>query len=523
MNFSILTPHHNQLDYIKRCVKSVRDQLDGTHSSFALTHLIQDSDATGLSERQLRERLGGEKSGPEGYQMKIHCEKDEGMYDALNRAYARSDGEIVGHINCDEQYLPGTLAYVHDRFLKEPDLQVLSGAVVITYPDGSYCCSRKPVKPGYLHTLVCHLSLFTAATFYRRSFLESIGVFFDTRFRAAGDADLFTRILKSKAKIRTTGKYFSLFAETGTNLALSHVAKEERKLRLKEVPPIIVRMQPLIELHHQIKKLVCGVYFLKPFSYEFITNDLQRTHIQVDAPTGIWRDRRRLRLYKHGLFEPHNPLTSCPPGKLSKQAVSFPHVMVISAPRSGTHLMIDAILNNLHAYRRRPLFVELDKLLEDPDDMDRLIQTSGYVIKTHYPVMERGEANPRLTKQMEQLARNAVLVYIQRDPEKTFRSAQRMFPWLNEQEFAHKAEMQQAYWNSFNPVGVCFEELVNREDLDKLLSTLADKTGTPRKSGLSLPPAKNRRKYIYFLKLSTRTLGRFAPQINTGIRLGEPH
>ena len=522
MKFSILTPHHNQPDFLKRCVKSVRDQVDATpFPGFTVSHLIQDSNATGWIPTQLRERLGVPDEALAAYQLGIHSEEDQGMYDALNRAFAKSDGEIIGHINCDEQYLPGTLAFVHECFQKDPGLQVLSGAVVITYPDGSYCCSRKPIRPGYHHTAVCHLSLFTAATFYRRTFLEELGVFFDTRFRAAGDADLFARILKSKARLKTSPRYFSLFAETGTNLALSEVAKQERKIRMQEVPAAFVKLRPLIEMHHQVKKLLHGAYFLRPFSYEFINDRLEREVVRVNEPTGIWRDRRRMRLYKRGWFDPHNPLTSHPPGKLSLQPVPHPHLLVVSAPRSGTHLMIDLILNNLPAYKRKPLFVELDKLLDLPGEMAALIQTSGYVIKTHYPVMETGEANPGLPEQLEQLAQKSLVLLIRRDPVATFRSALRMFPWLNQEAFELQVKKQNEFWRRFSPVEVRFEDLTQKSRAEALLRETAERTQTACKKRPVHPPPKARRKHIYFLKFLTRVMGRRSPRINTGIRLGE--
>ena len=42
------------------------------------------------------------------YSLTIHCERDHGMYDAINRGLARSTGEICAWVNSDEQYLTGT-------------------------------------------------------------------------------------------------------------------------------------------------------------------------------------------------------------------------------------------------------------------------------------------------------------------------------------------------------------------------------------------------------------------------------
>jgi hypothetical protein len=218
------------------------------------------------------------------------------MYDALNKAYARSTGDIIGHLNCDEQYLPGTLEYVQEQFNRDPDLQVLTGAVVVTYPDGSYSCSRLPAPPGRWHTQVCHLSLFTAATFYRRSLIEDLGMFFDTRYRAAGDADLFIRIIQSSVKIKLCHQYFALFTETGENLALSNTALEEQNYLKQKAPRIIVKFSNLIAGTHKFKKLLYKCYFPQKFTYSFLNKDLIREKVYVGNPRGVWKDRRNKNL-----------------------------------------------------------------------------------------------------------------------------------------------------------------------------------------------------------------------------------
>ena len=40
--------------------------------------------------------------------VRAFVEKDQGMYDAVNRGLRRATGEMLAYLNCDEQYLPGT-------------------------------------------------------------------------------------------------------------------------------------------------------------------------------------------------------------------------------------------------------------------------------------------------------------------------------------------------------------------------------------------------------------------------------
>src|SRR5438105_3387998 len=101
MKFSIVTASYRQLGWLKRCVRSVADQKTGD-TGLDIEHLIQDA-GTGA---ELERWLGAHS------QVRIVVEQDGGIYDGLNRAFARATGEIFAFLNCDEQYLPGALSCV---------------------------------------------------------------------------------------------------------------------------------------------------------------------------------------------------------------------------------------------------------------------------------------------------------------------------------------------------------------------------------------------------------------------------
>lgn len=524
MNISILTPHHNQLSYLRRCVESVKNQtIADTSPSFAVSHLIQDSDATGLSGPELHQALNGhEESSPpsDRYRLDVRVEPDNGMYDALNRAFARADGEVIGHLNCDEQYLPGTLSTVVELFSKNPELMVLSGSVIITRPDGTYLCSRVPIPPGYAHTAVCHLALFTAATFYRRSLIEDLGTYFDPSYRAAGDADLIFRMLKKRVRIDTVRDYFSVFIETGENLALSETAKKDRTRRLSEASSLTRSLQPLISVHHQFRKWIHGCYHLKPFSYPFIQEDGGVAHIRVDRPRAVWKSRRKLKKVNYRILGPHNPRTTCPPGRLRSVETGPPHLLILSAPRSGTHMLIDAVLNNLPAYRRKPLYVELDQLFGNPSALDRVLNTRGYVLKSHHPMTPGMRLNEADQAVLDKISRASITVLLTRDPEDAARSALRMWPDLDTDAFKKGMEAQLEYWRDRVNLQAGFSELLEPGSYEQLLQRIARNAKTPLRGRILQPPAKRGRWKIYLLKAMTRILGRDSPRINTGIQLG---
>ena len=117
MRISVVTPSFNSWPWLQLASASVADQ------GVPLEHVVQD----GLSVDGTREWLA------HGCPPSVAPEsaRDAGMYDAINRGFSRSRGEILCHLNCDEQYLPGALARVVDYFAQHPEVDILFGDVVV--------------------------------------------------------------------------------------------------------------------------------------------------------------------------------------------------------------------------------------------------------------------------------------------------------------------------------------------------------------------------------------------------------
>jgi len=156
LDFSIVTPSFNQLDWLRLCVASVRDQVEEKAkgekrkeeydeepilpprlpSTLRVEHIIQDAGSPGIEEfaREVGADFyrdgalifasdGLKKSfprlspiDPRPYRLSIYSEKDAGMYDAINRGLSKSKNAICGWLNSDEQYLRGSLKRVAEIF-----------------------------------------------------------------------------------------------------------------------------------------------------------------------------------------------------------------------------------------------------------------------------------------------------------------------------------------------------------------------------------------------------------------------
>ena len=155
---TVITPSRNQSEWLKLCIASVADQ-----GLPATQHIVQDA----CSDDATRDWL------PVDARVEAHIEADGGMYDAINRGLRRAQGDFLAYLNCDEQYLPGTLTKVAAFFERHPDVDILFGDIVMVDERGDYLCHRKVQVPRLNHTWTCHLSTLSCAMFFRRRLVDA--------------------------------------------------------------------------------------------------------------------------------------------------------------------------------------------------------------------------------------------------------------------------------------------------------------------------------------------------------------
>lgn len=61
------------------------------------------------------------------YNVRVISEKDEGHYDAVQKGFARTKGDILGWINAGDLYMPWTLSVVEKLFELHPEVEWITG------------------------------------------------------------------------------------------------------------------------------------------------------------------------------------------------------------------------------------------------------------------------------------------------------------------------------------------------------------------------------------------------------------
>jgi glycosyltransferase involved in cell wall biosynthesis len=277
MQFSIVTPSFRNSQWLKLCIASVADQ-----RGVECEHIVQDA----CSDDDTPDWL------PYDRRVRAFIEKDYGMYDAINRGYQRAQGEILAHLNCDEQYLPGALREVHAFFDRHPQVEVLLAGTIVVNGNGRYVCHRHSLIPRESH-IWFRFPVLTSSLFIRRRVIEKRKILFDTSWRDLGDLHWVRRLLRENVPMAVMNCFTSAFSDTGENMNLKPNALREISETLAMAPTWARILKPAFVAHHRVRRVVAGHFFLKPLTYAIYTLESpeRRVVFFVPKPTAIWWSR----------------------------------------------------------------------------------------------------------------------------------------------------------------------------------------------------------------------------------------
>lgn len=174
---SVVTPSLNQASTLAATLESVRRQ---TYPY--IEHIVVDGGSTDGTLEILR---GAADT------VRWTSEPDSGMYDALNRGFATSSGEILAYLNADDEWFPWTVETAMDALQRHPEAGFVFGDLLIREPSGELRLDfHSPFRLAYLRR---HAFLAQPTVFLRRSVWEQAGSF-DASLQLLGDVEYWSRI-----------------------------------------------------------------------------------------------------------------------------------------------------------------------------------------------------------------------------------------------------------------------------------------------------------------------------------------
>ncbi len=238
---SIVTPSFNMIEYLRLCHASVLDQ------GVSFEHIVMDGGSTDGTVDWLSKQ-----------KIEWVSERDHGMYNALNKAIEKSTGEIIGHLNCDEQYLPGVLQFAIDFFVEHPDVDFIAADFLVVDPSGEFVAYRKSFQPKWPYFFSNYLYTNTCTLFYRRKIFRECR--FDESYRSIADVIFLYHVIKKGFKGEHVKKYFATFTYSGDNLSLNPISSVEKKKFLNTLPVWYRVARPIFFIFFFIERILSKSY-----------------------------------------------------------------------------------------------------------------------------------------------------------------------------------------------------------------------------------------------------------------------
>ncbi len=247
-------------------------------------------DPSGLGSRNSAlAPLSGFRFPPSSFRLRWLSEPDRGMYDALNKGFDLACGDILGWLNADEQYLPGTLAFVAEWFSAHPGHDLLFGDHLVVREDGRLLARRRVPPVRWPYVLVSHLYGLSCAMFFRRRVWDA-GIRFDSSYRSAGDADWVVRVLRAGFRAGMTGRPLAAFTLGPDNLSRQAVSREEERRLLAGAPAWIRAGRGAINAARRAEMALRGsCRRTRSIEYELFTGDDPPDRTRFEARNADWR------------------------------------------------------------------------------------------------------------------------------------------------------------------------------------------------------------------------------------------
>ena len=220
---SIITVTKNSGNFLEECILSLDKQSYRNYE-----HIVIDGCSTDNTIDLIKK-----------YNDKIaYCvsEKDEGLYDAMNKGIKKCSGDIIGILNSDDIYYPQALKIVNEYFNFNKELDFLFGSVNKYKLMHGY-------KPKKIKWSFGFYTSHSVGFFIKKKSQLKVGLY-NLKYKYSSDYDLFYRMIvhfKLKGIATKKEEILGKFRSGGISSRLSYLdyLKENTKIRIDNGQNII--------------------------------------------------------------------------------------------------------------------------------------------------------------------------------------------------------------------------------------------------------------------------------------------
>lgn len=134
---------------------------------------------------------------------KVVSEKDDGIYDAMNKGIEIATGDIIGILNSDDFYAHENVIEEIVNLFDKKNCDAIYGDLIFVHPEKPWRILRKWIAGGYNEKLFLEGWMPPHPTFFvKRELYDKLGKF-NTKLRSSADYELLIRFMyKNKIKVQ---------------------------------------------------------------------------------------------------------------------------------------------------------------------------------------------------------------------------------------------------------------------------------------------------------------------------------
>lgn len=254
---SIVTPVFNCARFLEETIQSVL----GQHYP-NLEYIIIDGGSTDGSVDIIRK-----------YESELAywvSEPDNGMYDALQKGFEHSTGEIMGWLNADDLYFPKTLFAVAKVFFDYPLVNWITSHHTMINEEGLIIVNKPSTQYSKLHFYLPEKNwhgseIGQESTFWRRTLWEKAGAHMCTSLKLAGDFELWIRFFQHDS-LYIVNSLWGIFRQRNSQLSSDINGYWEEADQVLETHPLSQKEKKLIDAYIHRKKISTYIDKLKIFN-----------------------------------------------------------------------------------------------------------------------------------------------------------------------------------------------------------------------------------------------------------------
>jgi len=172
-----------------------------------------------------------DKFKKKGIDFRYISEKDEGIYDAMNKGIKMANGDLIGFLNSDDWYEKEALKKVYKVYKEKTSSDIFHGEILYVYEIGNelyYVFEKTPDISLIKKAMIVNFP----ATFVRKEVFNKIG-FFSTEYKIASDYDFILRAYLKNFKFEYIPEIITCFSLGGTSSDTITSFKEANKIKQK--------------------------------------------------------------------------------------------------------------------------------------------------------------------------------------------------------------------------------------------------------------------------------------------------